>query len=103
MKRLFYIGLLAALGCRKNAAPMDTATLIGSDPRTGACEGGTFIKIDGHPNPNDPENGYYDVNTWPRSFSPDGSNYPIKVKINWKVDSKCFGNYVDISRMEVVN
>jgi len=77
---------------------MNTATIVGSDSRVGVCTGGTFIKIDGHPNPNDPENGYFDIGNINSSLRMD--TFPIKVEIDWKISSKCFGNYVDISRIK---
>lgn len=77
---------------------MNTATIVGYDPRMGVCTGGTFIKIDGHANPNDPINGYFDIDSITPSFKI--NSYPIKVEIDWKISSKCFGNYVDISRIK---
>lgn len=77
---------------------MDTATIVASDPRMGACTGGSFIKIDGHPNPNDPENGYFDIGSITPSFKI--NSFPVKVEIDWKISPKCFGNYVDISRIK---
>ncbi len=76
---------------------MNTATIIGADPRMGPCEGGTYIKIDGHPNSNDTFNGYFDIGDMP-SFTID--RFPIRVKIDWNISPKCFGNYVNISRIE---
>jgi hypothetical protein len=84
--------------CKKEMAFMDTATIVGYDPRMGACTGGTFIKIDGHPNPNDPENGYFDIGSIPPSFKI--TSLPVKVEIDWKMATKCFGNYVDIIRIK---
>jgi len=84
--------------CKKELPFMDTATIVASDPRMGACTGGTFIKIDGHPNLNDPENGYFDIGSITPSFKI--SSFPLKVEIDWKISPKCFGNYVDISRIK---
>ncbi len=33
--------------------------------RVGPCEGGTYIKIDSHPNPIDTFNGYFDIDNIP--------------------------------------
>jgi hypothetical protein len=84
--------------CKKESPFMDTATIVASDPRMGACTGGSFIKIDGHPNPNDPENGYFDIGSITPSFKI--NSFPVKVEIDWKISPKCFGNYVDISRIK---
>jgi hypothetical protein len=99
--RLFILALLVSLtatACKKEMRFMNTATIVGPDPRMGACTGGTFIKIDGHPNPTDPVNGYFDIGNMPPSFKI--NTFPIKVEIDWKISSKCFGNYVDISRIQ---
>lgn len=80
---------------------MNTATIVEPDPRMGPCTGGTFIKIDDHPTPNDPERGYYDIGNIPPSFKI--VTFPIKVIIEWKIASKCFGNYVDISRIKDID
>jgi hypothetical protein len=104
MKNLFLffiLGLLVSItiaACKKESPFMNTATIVGPDPRMGVCTGGTFIKIDGHPNPNDPENGYFDIDSITPTFKI--NNYPIKVEIDWKISSKCFGNYVDILRVK---
>ncbi|MHB1920939.1 MAG: hypothetical protein ACYCOO_01765, partial [Chitinophagaceae bacterium] len=47
--------LLVLVGsCRQGTFPgsADPATITGFDARMGPCEGGIFIVIDGHPNPN---------------------------------------------------
>ena len=106
MKQMFAFAVLMLVvytcntSCKKGGitAPANNATIIGGDPRAGMCEGGTFILIDGHPNPNFPSTGYYDIGLLPPSFHLDNSTkYPIKVKITYQVDSKCLGNFVDIS------
>jgi len=108
MRNILYITMLFLIftigfGCKKDMALMDTASIIGGDPRAGACEGGTYIRIDGHPNPNDWANGYFDIGSLPSSFRIDNSaHYPINVKINWATNPKCGGNYVDIKRIELV-
>jgi hypothetical protein len=98
--RFFVLGLFVSLtisACKKELPLMNTATIVGYDARMGMCTGGTFIKIDGHPNPNDTENGYFDIDSLPPSFKI--NSFPVKVEINWKISPKCFGNYVDISRI----
>ena len=77
---------------------MNTATIEGPDPRVGMCTGGILIKIDGHPNPNNSEDGYFDIGEISSSFKMD--TFPIKVEIDWKISSKCSGNYVDIKRIK---
>ena len=79
---------------------MNTAIIVGPDPRMGVCTGGTFIKIDSYPNPNDPENGYFDIGNITPSFKI--NTFPIIVEIDWKISSKCSGNYVDISRIKKI-
>lgn len=94
---------LAISSCSKDNKEMpfmNTATIVAPDPRMGVCTGGTFIKIDGHPNPNDPQNGYFDIGDMPPSFKI--NTYPTRVEIDWKISSKCFGNYVDISRIKEI-
>lgn len=104
MKQIFLFLMVAIIsssvisGCKKEPAFMNTATIEGPDPRMGVCTGGTFIKIDGHPNPNDPANGYFDIGEI--NFSIKMDTFPIKVEIDWKISSKCSGNYVDISRIK---
>jgi hypothetical protein len=98
MYRLWLLlAVIFLYACHKDSQYQDAATIIGSDPRTGPCTGGTFILIDGHPNPHS-SNGYFDIGDIPESFRID--SYPIKVKLDWKVSDKCFGNYVDISRIK---
>lgn len=104
MRKLFPILVLALFivlthsACKKELPFMNTATIVGPDPRMGPCTGGAFIKSDGHPNPNDPENGYFDIGNITSSFKI--NTFPVKVEIDWKISSKCFGNYVDISRIK---
>jgi len=96
------LSLILCTGCKKNTPFMNSGTIIGTDARMGVCNGGTYIKIDGHPNPNDTINGYYDIGTLPPSFQIDNATkFPVRVKLDWKIDPKCFGNYVDISRIEI--
>jgi hypothetical protein len=97
---LFGLICLAA-GCKKHTENMDNATIIGGDPRMSACLGGTFILIDGHPNPRD-QHGYYDIGAIPSSFPLAGLKYPIKVKIEWHIAPQCYGNYVDITRIGTI-
>jgi len=97
--------LLIVGSCKKSILSFaDTGAIIGGDPRTGPCDGGTYIQIDGHPNPNSPATGYYDIGSLPSSFHIDYyGKFPIRVKLNYQVDSKCGGNYVDISSIEQIN
>lgn len=97
----FVLGLFVSLtnsACKKELTLMNTATIIGRDARMAACTGGTFIKIDRHPNPNDTEHGYFDIDCIPPSFKI--NSYPVKVQTDWKISSKCVGNYVAISRIK---
>jgi hypothetical protein len=97
----FVFGLFVSLtisACKKELPLMNTATIVGYDARMAPCTGGTFIKINGHPNPNNTENGYFDIDSIPPSFKI--NSYPIKVEIDWKISPKCFGNYVVISRIK---
>lgn len=101
--RFFILVLLVSLtisACKKELRFMNTATIVGPDLRVGVCTGGTFIKIDGYPNPNDPEKGYFDIGNISPSFKI--NTYPVKVEIDWKISSKCLGNYVDISRIKEI-
>jgi hypothetical protein len=88
--------LFAQLECSKNTRTLSNASIEGFDPRMAPCTGGIYIKIDGHPNPGDP-NGFFDIGTVPKDFKlPEPAIFPIKVRIEWKEDPKCFGRYVDI-------
>lgn len=99
--RFFVLALFVSLinsACKRELPFMNTATIVGYDPRMGVCIGGTFIKIDGHPNPNDPENGYFDIDSITPPFKI--NSFPIKVEVDWKMSSKCSGNYIAISRIK---
>jgi hypothetical protein len=85
-------------GCKKDTMYMDTGIIIGYDVRMGPCEGGTYININGHQNPNR-QDGLYDIDSLPASFKIDNSIFPIKVTLDWKVSNKCFGNYINVSRI----
>ncbi|MGN6600989.1 MAG: hypothetical protein ACTHK8_00990 [Ginsengibacter sp.] len=104
--RVFILALffsLAISACRKANKEMpfmNSATIVAPDPRMGMCTGGIFIKIDSHPNPNDLQNGYFDIDSMPPSFKID--TYPIRVEIDLKISSKCFGNYVVINRIKEI-
>lgn len=101
--RFFILALFVSLtnsACKKELPFMNTATIVGPDLRVGMCTGGIFIQIDGHPNPNDPQNGYFDIGKITPSFKM--NTFPIKVEIDWKISSKCFGNYVDISQIKKI-
>ncbi len=103
---LIGLGLLTTIlysNCKKDTVFMNTATIIGFDARIGVCDGGTYIKIDGHANPNDTTNGYYDIGSLPSSFQINNfTKFPIKVKLDWKSNPKCSGNYIDIERIETI-
>ncbi len=101
----FSCSLLFSGSCKKTVISFaNTGSIIGGDPRTGPCDGGTFIQIDGHPNPNNPSTGYYDIGALPASFHINYyGKFPIRVKLNYQVDGKCGGNYVDIGSIEQIN
>ncbi len=78
---------------------MSYADITGFDTRMCVCCGGTTIVIDGISNPNG--NADFLIGKLPDGFIL-GNNlqFPIAVKIDWKIDSvHCFGNYIDISRI----
>jgi hypothetical protein len=93
MRKLAFtmLALMSFYSCKKDAAFMNTATIVGNDNSMA----GVFILIEGHLNPNN-INGYYDIDSLPSSFK---IVFPEKVLIDWHVSSKCFGNYVKISRI----
>jgi len=95
------ICFLFTISCKKDKAFMNNATIIGIDARMGVCTGGGyFIIVQGHANPN-VENGAFTTDTMPSSFQiSSNSHFPINVNLNWKVESKCGGNYMAISRIE---
>lgn len=80
---------------------MNNASIIDIDARMGACTGGGyFIIVQGHPNPNN-DTGAFTTDAIPSSFQiSSNAHFPINVKLDWKVESKCGGNYIAISRME---
>jgi len=81
---------------------MATASIIGADPRVPACGGGTWINIDGHPNPIT-STGYFDIGKLPAGFTIGNTAvYPIRVEIDYTVNSSC-PMYVDISRIKLIN
>ena len=77
---------------------MNDAEIIGWDMKMCPCCGGLEITID-----NIQPNGYsyFLVNQLPPNFSlGDHPQFPIAVKIDWKVDPlHCFGNHIDIIRI----
>lgn len=104
MKRLFVlfeillVSVLFNPGCKKNLPAFNgTASIIGGDPRVGPCEGGTFIQVDGHPNPG-AQNGYYDIGTIPADFSTANDSLPLKVRIAYTIGGIC--GIVNITRIE---
>lgn len=90
--------MLLNSGCKK-ALPVfnGTASIIGGDFRVGPCEGGTFILVDGHPNPGS-QNGYYDIGTRPADFNTTNDSLPLKVRIAYTIGEACVR--VNISRIE---
>ena len=81
----------------------DTGTITGTDARMGMCEGGTYIRINGHPNPNSQE-GLYDIGSLPSTFKISPlMKYPINVTLDYTVAPECYGNYINISRIAVIN
>ncbi|HMH32742.1 MAG TPA: hypothetical protein VK543_06915 [Puia sp.] len=96
--------LVLGSGCKKSMSGYQaTGSIIGPDPRVPACGGGTWIQIDGHPNPGIPATGYYDIGTVPAGFQIDNSTkYPIRVELDYTVNAHCT-IYVDISRIKVIN
>lgn len=104
MNRVYLISAVILLSaCNKHPGYeyQGTATIVGFDPRMAPCVGGTYISIDGHPNPIDSVNGYFDIGGIPESFRID--HYPIRVKLDWKINDRCAGNYVDITRIKAIN
>ena len=101
---MIFISLILNFGCKKSSQPyMATATIEGPDPRVPQCGGGTWINIDGHPNPNNPGTGYYDIGSLPQSFRLDNSvTYPIRVEIDYSVNPYCTIS-VDITRIQKIN
>lgn len=103
---------LAAPSCMKSgnrqAAPIPRAgkgTLVASDPRTGACEGGIFIQIDGYPNPDMPQTGYFDIdlNDPPADFPLDNVKFPTRVNVVWYPLQTCGGEVAYIIAMSAIN
>jgi hypothetical protein len=99
-RRCLILAVTFFYACEKDSRDeyQGTATIIGFDTRMGPCVGGRFISIDNHPNPN---GGYFNINTMPESFKID--SYPLKVKLDWKINDKCSGNFVDITRIKEVH
>ena len=93
--------ILMVTSCKKVKPFMDNAKITGTDPRMcpSPCCGGYEITIDNVASPNDKTN--YFVLQFPPDFKL-GNNpiFPIKVKIDWKLDTlQCKGNYIDILRI----
>jgi hypothetical protein len=92
------------ISCRKMPNYMGTATIVGFDFRKAICTGGVYLKIDGHPNSNDPANGLYDIESVPAPYQLSNfTNFPIRIRLDWKINTKCSGNYVDIIQMKVID
>lgn len=83
--------------CKKEKPFQNNAELIGLDYSMCPCCGGIKIVIDNVPNPN---GDYFLVDTLPTDFKL-GNNpkFPLSVKVDWKIETKCFGNYINISRI----
>jgi hypothetical protein len=94
-----FILLLVMFSCHKSESFMNNAEITGVDRRYCQCCGGLEITIDNVPNPNG--NDFFLINKMPSNFQlPENPNFPIPVKIDWQKDSvKCFGNFVDITRI----
>src|SRR5450631_3669764 len=101
---VLFFCLIMGTGCKKTMPGYQaTGSIIGPDPRVPACGGGTWIQIDGHPNPNIPATGYYDIGALPAGFQIDSSSkYTIKVELDYTINAHC-PVYVDISRVQVIN
>jgi hypothetical protein len=108
MKRNFLViwilFLILSAGCKKSVSGyMATGSIIGPDPRVPACGGGTWIEVNGHPNPNNLTTGYFDMGTVPAGFSiPDSAVYPIKVELDYTINPFCT-IYIDISRIKIID
>ena len=78
---------------------MSNAEIFGWDYGMCPCCGGMKITIDNVPNLNGKT--YFLTGQLPSGFNlGDNPDFPIPVKIDWKIDTAhCFGNYVDISRI----
>jgi hypothetical protein len=101
---ILVIYLALNFGCKKSIPGyMATGSIIGADPRVPACGGGTWIQVNGHPNPDNPATGYYDMGTVPAAFHIDNSAiYPIKVELDYAINVYC-PIYINISRIKVIN
>lgn len=93
------VASLSIVSCKKEDPYMSNAKIIGLDYSMCPCCGGTKIIIDNVFNPNG--NAYFLAGQLPTNFNLDNNpQFPIEVKIDWKIDSvHCFGNYVDITRI----
>jgi hypothetical protein len=99
---LIWIFSTAAISsCKKEKSPpfQNNARIIGYDMRLCVCCGGYQIIIDGIPNPNG--NTFFLTGQFPANFHlNENPAYPIPVQIDWKADTaRCFGNYINISRI----
>ncbi|MDP9042444.1 MAG: hypothetical protein M3N30_10730 [Bacteroidota bacterium] len=100
---IFVFCLVLSAGCKKSVPGYQaTGSIIGPDSRVPACGGGTWIQVDGHPNPGI-ASGYYDMGTLPAGFQIDSSaKYPVKVELDYSINVHC-PIYIDISRIKVIN
>lgn len=104
MKRrlLYYTILLGYIllnsACKKDLPAFNgTAIIIGGDVSVGPCEGGTFIELDGHPNPGS-QNAYFHIGTRPADFNMTNDSLPLKVRIAYTIGGIC--GTVNITRIE---
>ena len=97
----FLIALLTIIfpSCKKEETFMSNATITGFDLKMCACCGGTKIIIDNLPNINNDT--YYLIGQLPVGFSLGNFQFPIAVKINYKITpTHCNGLYIDITKIE---
>ncbi|XZF14182.1 hypothetical protein ACTHGU_20580 [Chitinophagaceae bacterium MMS25-I14] len=95
MKKIIAIlTILVFAGCHKNDNKISKATLLGYDLSNCACCGGLIMKFDDN-------NTYFRVSHLPQSSSiNEGTQFPVKVFIEWKPDSNACGkNFVYITSL----
>lgn len=100
-KALFFLIALIAIvftSCKKEETFMSNATITGFDLKMCPCCGGTKITIHNLANIN---NGtYYLIGRLPEGFSLGNYQFPIAVKINYKITpTHCNGLYIDITKI----
>jgi hypothetical protein len=103
LSSVLYVSLiilsLTILTCNKDEPFMSNAEIIGLDASMCVCCGGTEITIDNIINPNGKK--YFLTEKLPADFFLGVEPvFPIKVKIDWKIDTlHCSGNYIDITKI----